>query len=83
MSAYSIKIFGKGEEIIYEEEGRLYHFEIFLGQSPLQLFAENYWTGSIPVVFHQLSETEKQRIIPRLVEYLGARGEEVEVVWKE
>ena len=83
MSAYSINIVAKGEEIVYDEDERRYCFEIFLGRQPVQLFAGRYWTGSVPVVFHDLSHDEKQRIIPRLVSYLASRGESVEVVWKE
>ena len=79
----TISIPGRGEEIYYDEDGRRYCFEIFLGRQPLQLFAGRYWTGSLPVVFHELSEDEKQRIVPRLVSYLGSHGERVEVVWKE
>jgi hypothetical protein len=36
----------------------------------------------MPVVFYELSEDEKQRIIPRLVSHLSSHGEKVEVVWK-
>jgi uncharacterized protein with PQ loop repeat len=83
VSAYSISIVGRGEEIIYEEDDRSYCFEIFLGRQPLQLFAAKYWTGSVPVAFYELSDSEKQHIIPRLVNYLGSYGEKVEVVWKK
>lgn len=80
MKAYSIKIVARGEEIVYDEDGKRYCFEIFLGRRPLQLFAGRYWTGSLPVIFYELNEDEKQRIVPRLVSYLGSRGEKVEVV---
>jgi hypothetical protein len=83
VSGYSINIVARGEEIVYDEEGKLYCFEIFLGRQPLQLFAGRYWTGSLPVVFYELNEEEKQRIVPRLVSHLGSHGERVEVVWKE
>ena len=83
VSAFSINIVSRGEEVVYDEDGRRYCFEIFLGRQPLQLFAGRYWTGSLPVVFYELSEDEKQRIIPRLVSHLGSHGEKVEVVWKE
>ncbi len=83
VSTYSINVVARGEEVVYEEDGQRYCFEVFLGRQPLQLFAGRYWTGSLPVVFCELSEDEKQRIIPRLVSYLGSHGEKVEVVWKE
>jgi hypothetical protein len=83
VSTYSISIVSKGEEIVYEEDGRRYCFEILLGEQPLQLFAAKYWTGSLPVVFYELSEPEKQRIIPRLVSHLGSHEEKVRVVWTE
>ena len=83
MSTYSINIVPRGEEIIYDEDGKRFCFEIFLRQQPLHLFAGRNWTGSLPVAFYELSEDEKQRIIPRLVSHLGSRGEKVEVIWKE
>ena len=83
VSAFSINIVAKGEEIVYDEDGKRYCFEIFLGRQPLQLFAGRYWADSFPVVFRELTEAEKLRIIPRLVSYLGSHGEKVEVVWRE
>jgi hypothetical protein len=83
MSAFSISIVAKGEEIVYDENGERYCFEIFLGRQPLKLYAGRYWRDSLPIVFRELTEDEKQRIIPRLVTYLGSHGEKVEVVWRE
>jgi len=37
MSAYSINIAARGEEIAYDEDGKRYCFEIFLGRKPLKL----------------------------------------------
>ena len=83
MSAYSINIAARGEEIVYDEDGKRYCFEIFLGRKPLKLYAGRSWTDSLSIVFRELTEEEKQRIIPRLVRYLGSHDERVEVVWRE
>lgn len=83
MPEFSVKIVAKGEEIVYEEHGKRFCFEIFLARNPNQLFAGKYWSGGVPVVFYELTEAEKLRIVPRLVEYLSSHGEKTEVVWRD
>jgi len=82
MSDYSIFVVSKGEEIVYEEDDKQFCFEMRLSQAPIQLFAGRYWTDSPPILFYELTEPERQRIIPRLVAYLGAYGDEVDIIWK-
>lgn len=83
MNDFTINIVARGEEIVYEEGGERYCFEIFLGRQPLKLYAGRYWRGTLPIVFRELTEDEKTRIVPRLVTYLGSHGERVQVVWRE
>jgi hypothetical protein len=74
-----ISIPGRGEVIVYRENGREYNFDIFCGGHPLLLFVENYWDGVLPVTEKYLTEEERSRIIPRLVAYMGCKGEPVEI----
>jgi len=82
MNDYSIFVLSTGEEIVYEEGDKQFCFEVRLSQAPIQLFVGRYWTDSPPVVFSELTEPERHRIIPRLVAYLGSHGDEVELIWK-
>lgn len=77
---YSIRIPVYAESIEYREGEVTFVFEVFLGRRPLQLFAGSYWTEH-GKAFYKLTQDEKDRIIPRLVAYLGSHGEPVEVVW--
>ena len=74
-----ITIPGRGESIIYRENGRHYEFEICCIRQPLELFGGSYWDGVLPATRKRLSDEERTRIIPRLVAYLGCKGETVEV----
>jgi len=74
-----ISIPGRGESIVYRESGREYHFDISCAAHPLRLFTGSYWDGVLPVTKKHLTEDERQRLVPRLVAYLGCKGEPVEV----
>ena len=74
-----ISIPGRGEGIVYREGGREYHFDIYLGRHPLVLYAGKYWNGVLPPTESRLTDEERARIIPRLVAYMGCKGEPVEV----
>lgn len=74
-----ISIECRGEDIVYREAGREYHFCISCSQHPLILFAGRYWDGMNPVTMKTLTVEEQSKLIPRLVAYLGCKGEPVEV----
>jgi hypothetical protein len=74
-----ISIPGRGEGIIYRESGREYHLEISCVGHPLLLFTGSYWDGAFPVSQKRLTDEERARLVPRLVAYLGCKGEPVEV----
>jgi hypothetical protein len=74
-----ISIPGRGEEIVYREAGREFHFEISCDQLPLVLYTRTYWDGDVPMVRKHLEEADRARLIPRLVAYLGCKGEPVVV----
>ena len=74
-----ISIPGRGEGIVYREAGREYHFDISCSGHPLLLFVESYWDGVLPATKKHLTAEERSRLIPRLVAYLGCKGEPVEV----
>jgi len=76
---FTIQIPGRGEEIVYREAGRIFSFDISCAQHPLILYAGSYWDGIYPVTKKQLTDSEREFIIPRLVAYLGCKGEPVEV----
>ena len=68
-----ISIPGRGESIVYRESGREYHFDISCAAHPLLLFTGSYWDGVLPVTKKHLTEDERQRLVPRLVAYLGCK----------
>lgn len=74
-----ISIPGRGEEIVYREAGRDYHFGISCDQHPLRVYVGRYWDDERPLTMKTLTEEEQARLIPRLVAYLGCKGEPVEV----
>lgn len=74
-----ISIPGRGEGIVYREAGREYHFEISCAGHPLLLFVESYWDGALPATKRHLTAEERSRLIPRLIAYLGCKGEPVKV----
>ncbi len=76
---FTIQIPGRGEEIVYREAGRIFSFEISCAQLPLIIYGRNYWDGIFPVTKKQLTDSEREVIMPRLVAWLGSKGEPVEV----
>ena len=76
---FTIQIPGRGEEIVYREAGRMFSFEISCAQLPLIIYGWNYWDGTFPVIKKQLTNSEREVIMPRLVKWLGSKGEPVEV----
>ncbi len=76
---FTIEIPGRGEEIVYREAGRIFSFDISCAQLPLILYAGSYWDGIYPVTKKQLTDSEREVIIPRIVARLGFKGEPVEV----
>jgi hypothetical protein len=74
-----ISIPGRGESIVYRESGREYHFDICFAVHPYQLFTDSYWDGKLPVTGRQMTEEERQRLIPRLVSYMTCKGGSVEI----
>jgi hypothetical protein len=75
---FKIEISFRGESIIYRADGREWHFDIYC-DTPIKLYADTYWDGLRRVKLSQSSDFERSVIIPRLVEYLGLKGETVEV----
>ena len=74
-----ISIPGRGESIVYRDCGIEFHFDICCVGHPLKLFIGSYWDGKFPVTKKQLTDDERQHLVPRLVAYLGCKGEPVEV----
>lgn len=74
-----ISIPDRGEAIVYRESNHEYNFDICCTRHPLQLFIGSYWDGKFPVTKKQLTEDERQRLVPRLVAYLGCKGAPVEI----
>ena len=82
--SFQIEIETRGEGISYREGERQYHFDISLRSKPYVIYADEYWDGTMPVHLQQLSESEKEIIIPRLIAHLkaGEPGAEVVVRWE-
>jgi hypothetical protein len=76
---YSITIEDRCEGICYREGENEYHFGVLLGREPHEIDAYEYWDGCMRSSPRSLSEEEKARIIPRLVDYLKRDEPNVEV----
>ena len=75
-----ISIVGNGEDIVYREGGREYWFQISCIRHPLLLFIGSYRDGKSPASKKKrLTDEERSRLVPRLVAYLGCKGDPVEV----
>jgi len=81
---FQIQIVARGEGITYREAGHEYNFDIHLGQRPYRLYADSYWDGTMPPRTKQLTEEEKTRIIPRLIEFIKGKERDagVDVRWE-
>ena len=51
-----ISIPSRGEDMVYREGGREYHFEISCLGHPVLLFAGRYWDGAFPVLQKHLTD---------------------------
>lgn len=80
---FTIRIISKGEELVYKEDEREYWREVFLGKQPLILYAYSYHDGTRPYINKFLTTEEKERIIPRIIDFLGQKGELVKVEWEQ
>jgi hypothetical protein len=80
VASFTIHVVASGEELIYVEENRRYYFDVSLETNPVKLWPGRYRTGSPPDAPQPLSDAERNRILPRLIDFLRSGGERVRVM---
>ena len=81
-SAYEVRVLGRGEEVIYIEQGCRYIFEVSFAQVPYRLYARQYWTDPLPTGPIPLPP-DKRHIVQRIAEFLSRDGNPTELVWEQ
>ncbi|BDS07307.1 hypothetical protein NT6N_23470 [Oceaniferula spumae] len=83
MTDYTIKIVGRGEDIVYEADGKKYVFEVSFSAIPYKLYADRYSREDLG--FRQFDVTEGEgQIIQRIADWITAKdGKPVRIVEKE
>lgn len=83
MTDYTIKIVGRGEDIVYESEGKKYVFEVSFSSVPYKLYADRYSREDLG--FLQFDVTPDQiPIIQRIAAWITAKdGRPVQIIEKE
>jgi|SRR5580700_2734407 hypothetical protein len=79
-SDYSVEIVGRGGGLIYSERGRQLNFDLFWNRDEARWIFHAY--GCTDDQFHpvQLSSDDRNQIVARIVEFLKARGDQVEIL---
>ncbi len=79
---YTIKIVGRGENIVYESDGKKYVFEVSFSSIPYKLYADQYSREDLS--FRQFDVTvDERQIIERIADWITEKdGQPVRIVDK-